>query len=169
MKFWRYVICVFAYVCLGALMFTAFGFSAQEGEKSDDVSKKVTSVVTGKSIEEIDKLEAEKGDDKVTANGIIRKCAHFSIYLLMGIFAYIAIFSTLGKNDALCIAIALAICLIYASSDEIHQYFSGGRTATARDVLLDFAGADIGIFLTYSVKDKIFDKFFGGMNYGKNS
>ena len=35
--------------------------------------------------------------------------------------------------------------------------------------LLDFAGADIGIFLTYLIKDKIFDKFFGGMNYGKNS
>ena len=81
-------------------MFTAFGFSAQEGEKSDDVSKKVTSVVTGKSIEEIDKLEAEKGDDKVTANGIVRKCAHFSIYLLMGIFAYCNIFDVRKKRRA---------------------------------------------------------------------
>ncbi|UKI37118.1 MAG: hypothetical protein L6V93_02575 [Clostridiales bacterium] len=67
------------------------------------MSKKVTSVVTGKSIEEIDKLEAEKGDDKVTANGIIRKMrAFFSIYLLMGIFAYIAIFFDARKKTTRC-------------------------------------------------------------------
>ena len=165
MKFLRYTLCVSAYVCLIAIMVSAFGFSAQEGEKSDDVSKKVTSVVTGKSIEEINRLESEKGDDKVTANGIVRKCAHFSLYLLMGVFAYLAIYLTVGKNDALCIAIALLICLAYASSDEIHQYFSGGRTASVRDVLLDFSGSDIGIFLTYIIKEKI----FGGMNDGKNS
>ena len=65
----------------------------------------------------------------------------------MGIFAYIAIFSTLGKNDALCIAIALAICLIYASSDEIHQYFVPGRACRIFDVGVDTLGALTGTLI----------------------
>lgn len=165
MKILRYLVCCISYICLIAIMSAAFGFSAQEGEKSGSVSKKVTSIVTGKSIEEIDRLENEKGDDKVTVNEIIRKCAHFSIYLLMGVFAYLALSLTLNDKEAAAVAFALAVCLLYAASDEIHQYFSGGRTASAKDVLLDFAGSDIGIFITYTVKNK----FFGGNEYGKNS
>jgi len=40
---------------------------------------------------------------------------------------------------------ALLICVLYAASDEIHQLFIAGRSGEVRDVLIDSAGASIGI------------------------
>ncbi|WP_143560398.1 VanZ family protein [Sporosarcina sp. P21c] len=37
--------------------------------------------------------------------------------------------------------IASILILLLAYADEAHQYFTGGRTATIRDVLLDMSGA----------------------------
>ena len=43
--------------------------------------------------------------------------------------------------------------ILYAISDEIHQYFVPGRSAEIRDVLIDVLGANIGILLI----NKIFE------------
>lgn len=43
------------------------------------------------------------------------------------------------------IGLALLICVLYAISDEIHQHFVPGRGAQVKDVLIDSAGASVGI------------------------
>lgn len=43
------------------------------------------------------------------------------------------------------ILLALVIYIIYAVSDEFHQLFVPGRGAQLKDVLIDCAGAAIGI------------------------
>ncbi len=42
---------------------------------------------------------------------------------------------------------AWALAVLYASTDEFHQWFVPGRTATLRDVLIDAAGAALGLWL----------------------
>ena len=73
---------------------------------------------------------------------IVRKTAHFSEYMLLGILTARALKLT-NKN----IWIALPICIIYATSDEIHQYFVPGRSMQFTDVLIDSAGSAFGIIL----------------------
>ena len=46
--------------------------------------------------------------------------------------------------------IPFAVCLVYASSDEIHQIFSG-RGPAVTDVLIDCAGGLIGLCLTHLI------------------
>jgi len=41
--------------------------------------------------------------------------------------------------------------MLYAITDEFHQYFVPGRSAEIRDVLIDSSGAFIGILLTIGI------------------
>jgi len=43
------------------------------------------------------------------------------------------------------LALSWALCVLYAASDEVHQYFVPGRSADYRDVLSDAAGAALGL------------------------
>ena len=63
--------------------FIIFGFSSQNGEESSSVSKKVSEAVidlTNKNINKNDRAKMIK-----TIEPIIRKLAHFSIYLIVGL------------------------------------------------------------------------------------
>ena len=42
---------------------------------------------------------------------------------------------------------ALLICVLYAVSDEVHQIFVPGRGAEVKDVLIDSAGASVGVLM----------------------
>lgn len=75
---------------------------------------------------------------------IIRKLAHFTEYLILGFLTI----NMLNKNDlAKKYIIAIIICIIYASSDEIHQIFVDGRCFAIRDILIDSMGAISGIYI----------------------
>jgi len=45
------------------------------------------------------------------------------------------------------ILISIIICIIYATSDEIHQLFVPGRSCQLLDILIDTIGSVIGIYL----------------------
>ncbi|MCU1286479.1 MAG: hypothetical protein JWO13_2829 [Acidobacteriales bacterium] len=75
-------------------------------------------------------------------HGLIRKSAHFCVYaLLSGLFfrAWRGPFRFGWRWTWM--LLALAVCLVTSSSDEIHQLFTPGRTGAATDVLLDMSGA----------------------------
>ena len=61
-------------------------------------------------------------------------------------YGFINTYNIKKKNKIL---IALLLGIVYAISDEIHQMFSGGRTASPIDVCIDSCGVlfGIGIFL----------------------
>lgn len=50
------------------------------------------------------------------------------------------------------------ICLLYAVTDEFHQSFVPGRTSLASDIIVDFAGASIGLGLFYLFYYKIYKR-----------
>lgn len=71
---------------------------------------------------------------------IVRKLAHFSEYLILGILIY---------NYCLRFDLSVLICLFYAISDEIHQIFTPGRSCQIMDVIIDLLGAICGIIILF--------------------
>ena len=74
----------------------------------------------------------------------VRKSAHFCIFGMLGLLVTSAV-STYGRSLRKTAAVSLAVCALYAVSDEIHQYFVPGRACMLRDMLLDTCGAACGV------------------------
>jgi VanZ family protein len=78
-----------------------------------------------------------------TLHAIVRKLAHFTEYLILGLLIVRALRDDRGwRLEHALMAVALAT--IYAVSDELHQRFVPGRTAAAGDVGIDALGAVVG-------------------------
>lgn len=73
----------------------------------------------------------------------VRKCAHFFLYLVLGILVIIC-FDDVNKKTIL---ISIGICLLYSISDEIHQLFVEGRSGEVLDVLIDTTGSSLGVLI----------------------
>jgi VanZ family protein len=80
------------------------------------------------------------------ANSLIRKAAHFTEY---GILFWLLIKGPLKGRPVL----AMALCVGYALTDEGHQLFVVGRTASIYDVALDSTGAMFGGFLCAAISE----------------
>lgn len=140
------IIRVILIVLLIATFVRIFCFSSQDGEESSAVSRKVTTAVTQnvKKIQDMDSKQRELTLDKI--EHFIRKIAHFSIYTLVGILM-MALMSTYDIAKRKQILISIFIGMMYATSDEIHQYFVPERTALFTDVLIDTAGVCLGALI----------------------
>ena len=78
----------------------------------------------------------------------VRKAAHVSEYAILAALLYRALINTLLAGRVLVSAsVVLLFCGVYAVTDEFHQSFVPSRTATARDVAIDGAGAIVGVLL----------------------
>ena len=74
-------------------------------------------------------------------HGYIRKAAHFTEYALLAMFAIRAFASSsVERLRTLKYFLPAILVLIVAITDEINQSFEPSRTASIRDVLLDFLG-----------------------------
>lgn len=81
---------------------------------------------------------------------LIRKIAHFSEYLILGLLVY----NMFNKFEINNYYFVILICIIYACLDEIHQLFIEGRTCSNIDVLIDTSGSVLSIFI-YKIKNKL--------------
>ena len=73
---------------------------------------------------------------------IIRKLAHFTEYFILGLL----VINLITRYDKK-IIIAILLCIIYATSDEIHQIFVPGRSCQITDIMIDSLGSIMGIYL----------------------
>jgi len=87
--------------------------------------------------------------DPETYSFIVRKAAHFLIYLILGIFSVMNF-----KNIKEGLINAIILCITYAFFDEIHQMFVGSRSGEVRDIIIDSIGSIIGILLFYKIKKR---------------
>lgn len=125
---------------------TIFVFSSQNGEKSKGISSRVLEDIIN-VLPSTKNLTQEQKIEKIEQyQFLIRKLAHFSIYTLLGITAigFLKTFLITSKKQ---IIIALMIGVVYAITDEFHQLFSSGRSASPIDVLIDSFGVMFGILL----------------------
>ncbi len=126
------------------LIWTAviFSFSLQSGEVSGDLSGSVLEAILGffmpGVLESPEKLEL--------FHLILRKCAHFTEFMILGVLSSIALkYMKAGYKGI----IGLGYCVLIASLDETLQLFVSGRAGRVRDVLIDSAGALVGIVVVF--------------------
>jgi VanZ family protein len=96
-----------------------------------------------------------KSNREEKLNLIIRKNAHTFEYLVVAMLVGILLFSFNIKGKSALVYI-MFICLFYAVTDEFHQMFVPGRSSLVSDVLIDFLGSVIGIFIFYLFYYKIY-------------
>lgn len=126
------------------IMAAIFYFSQQRGEESSELSDGVVAALTQSRLFSLwSKLF---GDNTDLATKIVRKTAHFSEYALLGWFTVYAFKSVIRSKWSACI-FSEALVFLYAVSDEFHQTFVPGRSASPIDVGIDSMGALFGIWL----------------------
>ena len=132
-----------------------FNFSNQGGNESSGTSSKVTKVVVNivtKDKEEPNQQTIEKIEK------IVRKGAHYTIYTIGG-FLIMSYTYSLEKTKKQKILYSLLFGILYASTDELHQYFVPGRSARLFDVGIDTLGVFTGIIIylgVMSLMDRLF-------------
>lgn len=125
-------------------MLLIFLFSNDTGEVS---TKKSDGLIIG-TIEfllERDLTDAEKikyVDWFVTP---VRKGAHLLIYFVLG-YLMIYTLKEFRLVDKRTYIYAVILCMLYAVSDEVHQYFVPGRSAGVIDVVIDTVGSSLGVW-----------------------
>jgi VanZ family protein len=76
---------------------------------------------------------------------VLRKGAHITEYAILGALLYRA----LGRE-----AVALAVGIAYAATDELHQHFVRGRHASPIDVAIDAVGVALGMLVWLRVRQR---------------
>jgi VanZ family protein len=133
-------------------MIVIFKLSSQSGEQSNDLSLGVTGLIAA-LIEKIN-----PSSDALAFNHIIRKCAHFFAYLVLGMVVLFAM-RKMGISGTKGILLTMAVCVVYAISDEWHQGFIPGRTPKLTDILIDSCGSLLGTILYSRVLEKKWELF----------
>ncbi|MDD5347235.1 MAG: VanZ family protein [Candidatus Omnitrophica bacterium] len=73
---------------------------------------------------------------------------HGIIYVILGLFLYRALHRSLPRMSWRMLVLVAALCAtLFGVSDELHQTFVSGRTATLKDLIVDFAGSFLGAFV----------------------
>ena len=130
---------------------TIFIFSSQDGVQSKSVSKKVMREIVDINPKTKHLSEKEKNKIVEKSQPVIRKTAHFTIYMLFGIMV-MGFCSTYDAKWNKRLVITILCGLIYAISDEIHQAITGGgRTPRIFDVCIDTIGTLTGSFIMLSI------------------
>lgn len=127
-------------------MITVFMFSNQNGDESQKTSNSVTKLIVRILTFNQDITEEQELKSIENLDFVIRKLAHYSIYLLGGIliWGYINTFDIATKRK---IMISIIIGVAYAAFDELHQYFIANRSAKIFDVCIDSLGVITGVAL----------------------
>lgn len=137
-------------VTLG-IMALIFFFSSQNSTESSAVSGTVTQKVVD-IIASVTRIPAEQKPQMVLdMHNLMRKTAHFIIYMTLGASSYVSIKLVSDKGRVLCGISAAVWSMLYAATDEAHQLFVSGRGGRVSDVFLDTAGAVTGVLILLAV------------------
>lgn len=119
-------------------MLMIFLFSNQPGGGSGALSRLIMSYLARVGID----FQAWFGENAVW---ILRKCAHFTEYMLLFFLLFFAVKTHIHSRKARWWA--LLGVFLYASSDEFHQLFIPGRVGDILDVAIDTSGGCWGLVL----------------------
>ena len=136
-------------------MYVIFRFSAQTADASDHLSSGLLHRFLSALLPGFRSCStAEQQTIAENLHVIFRKCGHFSEYTILGILLTATVRRIPGITDQSrqaapkrAIILPARCALIYAASDEIHQYYVPGRSCELRDVCIDFCGACLGILI----------------------
>lgn len=124
-----------------------FWFSHQPAVASNELSSGITEWI----VQAIERVLPNDTLDKLELNHMVRKNAHFMIYLVLG-FIVISTLKRIGLHGSRGVIISVMVCVLFAITDEVHQLFVAGRGAQVQDVLIDSAGAITGMGIYFIAK-----------------
>ena len=142
-------------------MAVIFFFSAQPGEASSETSGGIVSQIVELVYPSFETIPEQEQIAIVDVwQTVVRKCAHFCAYALLGALVANAI-RTYDIRKGGRFIIPVAASALYAVSDEIHQYFVPERSCQFLDICIDTAGAvfgtavfALGVFLIARCREK---------------
>lgn len=130
------------------MMLLIYGFSAQTGEVSGELSYKISYqiVETKNEILGTNKSYDELAADADSIHYYVRKAAHMTEYCVLAIAISFPLYVYKVRGIWLVLLVGM-VCVGFAGLDEYHQSFVGGRGPSVKDVGIDSIGALIGIIL----------------------
>lgn len=132
---------------LPMLLFMAviFSFSAKTAVESSKSSNVFVEVLMDERFPWVEEANpVSQAMVRETLSFLVRKCAHMTEFAVLAVLALYWLFSFNISYRLRC-GIAALISMCYAASDEFHQLFVQGRSGEVRDVLIDTAGALLGL------------------------
>ncbi len=140
MKFGKTIYLIFSWLLVFVVLIFIFSLSAQDAEESKELSDSFVS----KTLQFLE----------VYIDGeLLRKIAHMLEFTALSFTLYNGIFITWETKKTPIISLVLTV--VCAIGDEIHQIFVPGRAFQFSDILIDSAGAVIGI-IGYLILYKIY-------------
>lgn len=132
----------------GICLVMIFLFSSQSNLQSNEVSGRFSDFIY-LMAEKLGCVSAKRSMTQyIQVNYIIRKCAHFTLFFLLGICLSLLFFSTGRFSHEKQITRMVTIAgLFFSCCDEWHQMFVSGRTPSFRDVCIDTAGVFVAALL----------------------
>lgn len=134
-----------------AVMVLIFCFSMEDAENSDRRSGVFSEQVVRIVYPDYDRMDA--ADQKTVYDRVqyaVRKCAHFTEYMILGFLLRLCLESWFGhrmRKFWILALIGFGAGTAYACSDEAHQLVIDGRSGQWKDVLVDSSGVLTGVTL----------------------
>ena len=140
---WKVMKWYFVLLC----MLSIFLFSSDSGDESDSKSSHL--IVSIAELLVGHQLSDEERQEKIDQYAlVIRKGAHFTIFLLLGL-SVISLMKEYTSITWKTMFFAFVFSFFYACSDEVHQLFVPGRSGNIIDVGIDSIGAYFGVLIYY--------------------
>ena len=130
-----------------AVMAFIYGFSSEDAESSDQTSGHISREVIPIVYPDYEQKAPE--EQKICYDNvqhIVRKTAHFTEYMILGLLIRLCLESWFGRRKGM-LPVPWAAGTIYAGTDELHQMLIDGRSGQRSDVLLDSAGVMAGVLI----------------------
>ena len=140
----KHVIRYILIICIIVLCCKIFALSSQDGGVSAGTSRQFTEIL-------LKTLGLECNDRTIEIiNPVIRKVAHFSVYMLLG-FLTMCTCETFKWQRVYKFDFSTMFAFIFACSDELHQRLGPGRSGEFADVCLDTVGAMLGVLIVLAI------------------
>ncbi len=139
-----------------AMMFLIFWFSTQDAETSNETSGTFAQFILSVVSPEYRSFSPERQAEIIAdVQNVIRKCAHFTEYAVLGMLLRFCLESWFGPETGIKYNIAGWLGgTLYACTDELHQMLVDGRSGQITDVLIDSSGVLLGTLAAFFIYGK---------------
>lgn len=125
-----------------------FIMSAQHADRSSQLSGGLVSKVVAVLYPNFSGLSlVQQSDITYIATFIVRKTAHFLEYFILGVLGFLVANTYQKYKFSVRTLSAIVFCVLYAVSDEVHQFFVPGRACRFLDICIDAVGSVAAIAL----------------------
>ncbi len=129
-----------------------FFFSAQPDVQSEETSNLAAEIIYRiYAFLMANNVHIEQGEFMLRFIQPIRKLAHFTEFMILGILIFINMMEYTDRKIALK---SFILGTAYAVSDEIHQLFVKNRYCSINDMFIDSAGCLLGIIICHLIYER---------------